>query len=195
MEIKQQLAANNSFTAPPSIPPTTPLSTTPLTHSTPNELPRPPQSTPKSALEGQVFFPTSASSRQEENMSTSVVNTSLPALMTTPNSCRGNARSGSFRVPSSSYAQIARSSGKRKFGERVGVSPIELPKKRHPIRDLVSSPAPPSVPPPSSEVGEEEEEREERGGEMETGTPEGERAFGRFGVQRRLFGGRVLSDK
>lgn len=185
MEIKQQLA-NSSFSAPPQ----TPVSTTPLTHSTPNEQ-QPPQSTPKSALEGQAFFPPSSSSANKENMSTSIINASSPGLLTTPNSCRSN-MNGSFRVPSASYARAARTSGKRRMGERAGLSPIEVPKKRHPIRDLTITPAPPIVPSSLTDgppLGEE-------GMDVETCTPEGERGTGsRMGVQRRLFGGRVLSDK
>ncbi|XP_003383973.1 PREDICTED: histone RNA hairpin-binding protein-like [Amphimedon queenslandica] len=186
IEIKQQLA-NSSFSAPP--PPQTPVSTTPLTHSTPNEQ-QPPQSTPKSALEGQVFFPPSSSSANKENMSTSIINASSPGLLTTPNSCRSN-MNGSFRVPSASYARAARSSGKRRMGERVGLSPIEIPKKRHPIRDLTITPAPPIVPPSLTSLPPAEE-----GMDVEMCTPEGERGTGgRMGVQRRLFGGRVLADK
>ena len=77
------------------------------------------------------------------------------------------------------------------MGERVGLSPIEVPKKRHPIRDLTITPAPPTAPPTSTDVPSAEE-----GMDVEMCTPEGDRGTGgRIGVQRRLFGGRVLADK
>lgn len=179
IEIKQQVASqNNSFTSstvPPPLP-STPLSTTPLTHSTPNEL-LPPQSTPKDELQEPIFFPS-----HSEDMSTSKLNLSIGG---TPNTSRNT--SGTFRKPSSSYASAIRSSGKRKFGDRVGVSPIGIPKKRQPLRDLVISPPPSLGPVQTTPLNDGE------GGEieMETCTPEGLDRPARFGVQRRLFGSLV----
>ena len=104
---------------------------------------------------------------------------------TTPNTSRNF--SGVFRKPSSTYASATRGSGKvgkRKCGERFGLSPIDLPNKKHAFRELTS---------PTSNSIKKTPEFNTGGGElegcMETSTPENDRPL-RVSVQRRLFGGR-----
>lgn len=113
----------------------------------------------------------------------SIQNPTSPS--TTPNTSRNF--SGVFRKPSSTYASATRGSGKvgkRKCGERFGLSPIDLPNKKHAFRELLS--------PPSNSI-KKTPEFNTGGGEleacMETSTPENDRPL-RVSVQRRLFGGR-----
>jgi histone RNA hairpin-binding protein len=163
LELKRQ-ASNSSIYG-------TPLSTTPLAYSTPNEnLLGVPQSTPKEGDEAlNVTDPLPFTSYlKQDDISLSKPMTHLS--MATPTSFRYAA---TFRKPYS-YAQIARGkAGKRKFAERVEAPPIEVPSKKHPIHALINS-----TPDVESKIEEDPCD--------EIVTPESNRPS-RSAVQRRLF--------
>lgn len=110
---------------------------------------------------------------------------SAPSVMTraTPFSSRSSC--GLFKRPQT-YAQITRGAGKvgkRKAAERIGLSPIDLPKKKT-YRELISPPPiinEPLKTPDLTNVGDSDE------GIMDINTPESDRVL-RASVQRRLFG-------
>ena len=110
------------------------------------------------------------------------------SMLSTPNIYR-TSLGGVFRKPFS-YAQATRGSGKagkRKIGERIGVSPIEVPTKRHAFRDLRALSDAGLMKTPTDIQSNVEMETENT-------TPEGDRPL-RCTVQRRLFGGQILTSE
>lgn len=157
--------------------------TTPCLISTPNDLP----------------FADFCSNKEDRDPN--IINSAPPksrACISTPFSSRNTlGQSKRFK----SYAHITRSgagkAGKRRPNERVGLSPIDLPRRKN-FRELLSPPpifpsvklTTPDPLPITSELGEINLD-----GVVDTSTPESDRLARGIGVQRRLFGGQMPSPQ
>lgn len=178
----QEIRRHHSMSeTPKSSEPTTPC----LTVSTPNDLP----------------FADFCSNKEDRDPN--IINSAPPksrSCISTPFSSR-NPLGQSKRTKS--YAHITRSGagkvGKRRTNERVGLSPIDLPRRKN-FRELLS---PPPVFPPTGQLTTPDplpitsELKEINLDEVvvDTSTPESDRLARGIGVQRRLFGGQMPSPE